>query len=353
MTGVRDLPPFLLLSAVLHVALLMLLPAPNLFRDESELIIVARIQPGELALRRAEEALDAVAGLEIPPPDLEAPRPEPTPKIEPEPVPEPTPKPEPVPAPPPTEPEPLAPKPPTPPPAVEPTPPPVTAVAPPPMAEPSPPPAPPEPEVPPVDLSRRLPVRAVDVALPRARTPTNEVLALAPAATPRRGPEHRPDPASPPPSVADEAARRATQKESRAVLDSLGSQPDASLPMVLAALRRDRTAPPAAAMPGDRDAASTPFELFSPIEGPVHDRKLQWRPPPPEITVYRDADIRLRFDVRPDGSVTRVIPVIKADARLEQAATAYLLAWRFSPVDPEEFDPASSWGEITFHFRLR
>lgn len=326
--------------------LLALLPAPDLFREQSELIIVARIRPGDLALRKVAEEPEPEAEPQPTPPPAEQAPPAPPAEPAPEPAPKPEPKAEAKPEPPSeaeARPEPEEIKPPEP----EPEPQPKVEAEPAPETTPEPSPA----EVPPVDLAQRLPVQTLAVDLPKSRNLQEQALAIPLPSTSVRGAARRPEPTMPPPAVSERAGREATQAASRGALDRLGAQQDTALPTVLAALRRGKPAP--ASVSGDRDVVTTPFELFSPIEGPVRERKLLWRPPPPEIKVYRDADIRLRFEVRPDGSVTRVIPVIKADARLEQAATAYLLAWRFTSVDPEAHDPDASWGEITFHFRLR
>ncbi len=48
--------------------------------------------------------------------------------------------------------------------------------------------------------------------------------------------------------------------------------------------------------------------------------------------VNTNAEIRLRFTVMPDGTVGRIIPLQKADPRLEKAALDALRQWRFNPL---------------------
>lgn len=60
------------------------------------------------------------------------------------------------------------------------------------------------------------------------------------------------------------------------------------------------------------------------------------------------ASIRLRFTVRPNGTVETVMPLVKGDPLLEQAAMRALRRWRFNPIDRD----VVMTGEITFHFRI-
>ena len=48
--------------------------------------------------------------------------------------------------------------------------------------------------------------------------------------------------------------------------------------------------------------------------------------------VYKEIDIRLRFTILPDGTVGTIIPLIKADTKLENAAINSLRQWRFEPL---------------------
>ncbi len=54
----------------------------------------------------------------------------------------------------------------------------------------------------------------------------------------------------------------------------------------------------------------------------------------------------------PDGSVGRIIPIQKADTRLEAAAMNSLRQWRFEPL-PEGKQSKPQSVAITFPFRLQ
>jgi TonB family protein len=95
-------------------------------------------------------------------------------------------------------------------------------------------------------------------------------------------------------------------------------------------------------------AAPPPESQFG-IQGPVAEREPLFRPPLPEVQVYNESDITLRFWVRPDGGVSRVIPERKGDVVLEAAAIRYLEGWRFTPLPPYE-PQEEQWGTITVRF---
>jgi TonB family protein len=88
------------------------------------------------------------------------------------------------------------------------------------------------------------------------------------------------------------------------------------------------------------------------IHGPVARREPLYRPALPEVQVYAASDITLKFWVRPDGVVSRVLPERKGDASLEVAAIRYLTEWRFTPLPPHE-PQVEQWGTITIRFLLR
>lgn len=88
------------------------------------------------------------------------------------------------------------------------------------------------------------------------------------------------------------------------------------------------------------------------IQGPVAKREPLYRPPLPKVQVQAESDITLKFWVRPDGVVSRVLPERKGDAALEVAAMRYLEAWRFTPLLPHE-PQVEQWGTITVRFLLR
>ena len=66
-------------------------------------------------------------------------------------------------------------------------------------------------------------------------------------------------------------------------------------------------------------------------------------------SVKSNARIELRFKVLPDGTVSQVIPLQKADPALEQAAINAIKQWRFNPLA----DNKEMWGTIPLTFILR
>lgn len=68
-------------------------------------------------------------------------------------------------------------------------------------------------------------------------------------------------------------------------------------------------------------------------------------------SVKANAQIKLRIKVLPDGTVSQVIPLQKADPALENAAIAAVKQWRFNPLTGE--DKKVMWGTIPLTFILR
>jgi protein TonB len=68
--------------------------------------------------------------------------------------------------------------------------------------------------------------------------------------------------------------------------------------------------------------------------------------------VSKEIDVKLRFTILPDGTVGRIIPVRKADTRLEAAAMNSLRQWRFEAL-PENAKQVPQIVFITFPFRLQ
>jgi TonB family protein len=87
------------------------------------------------------------------------------------------------------------------------------------------------------------------------------------------------------------------------------------------------------------------------IRGPAAKREPLYRPPLPKVRVQIESEITLKFWVRPDGVVSRVLPERKGDAALEAAAIRYLEGWRFTPLPPHE-PQVEQWGTITVRFLL-
>lgn len=67
--------------------------------------------------------------------------------------------------------------------------------------------------------------------------------------------------------------------------------------------------------------------------------------------VSKEIDVKLRFTILADGTVGRIFPLIKADARLETAAINSLRQWRFEPL-PSAQKQAEQTAMIIFPFRL-
>lgn len=73
--------------------------------------------------------------------------------------------------------------------------------------------------------------------------------------------------------------------------------------------------------------------------------------PMPSYNVEVEAVISVRFEVRPDGTVGRMTPIIKANPELEREVFRTLRSWRFSRL-PSGVPQESQWGTITFRFVL-
>lgn len=71
--------------------------------------------------------------------------------------------------------------------------------------------------------------------------------------------------------------------------------------------------------------------------------------PLPENNANTEATITVRFEVSPDGSVRRIIPVTKMNPELEREVMSTLRSWRFSRL-PAGAPQESQWGIITFRF---
>ncbi len=68
--------------------------------------------------------------------------------------------------------------------------------------------------------------------------------------------------------------------------------------------------------------------------------------------VSKEIDVKLRFAIQPDGTVAKIFPMIKADARLEAAAINSLRQWRFEPL-PRSANQSEQVVVITFPYRLQ
>lgn len=68
--------------------------------------------------------------------------------------------------------------------------------------------------------------------------------------------------------------------------------------------------------------------------------------------VNKEIDIRLRFTIKPDGTVGSINLLTKADTRLENAAINSLWQWRFEPLSPTQ-QQSEQTAVIVFPYRLQ
>lgn len=68
--------------------------------------------------------------------------------------------------------------------------------------------------------------------------------------------------------------------------------------------------------------------------------------------VSKEIDIRLKFTILPDGTVGKILPLIKADTRLENTAINSLRQWRFEPLSPSQ-PQVEQTAVIVFPYRLQ
>ncbi len=68
--------------------------------------------------------------------------------------------------------------------------------------------------------------------------------------------------------------------------------------------------------------------------------------------VQKEIDIRLKFTILPDGTVGNIVPLRKADTRLENAAIQSLRQWRFEALDINQ-KQVEQVAVIVFPYRLR
>lgn len=109
---------------------------------------------------------------------------------------------------------------------------------------------------------------------------------------------------------------------------------------------------------GDTDASpgkgsdqdkSAPYELQ--WEGDIQRSALVQQLP--ALTQNFNALVRVRFEVRPDGSVGRLIPLKKSGSpEVDQEVQRTIRSWRFSAL-PSNVPQQVQWGTITFRFVVR
>lgn len=98
---------------------------------------------------------------------------------------------------------------------------------------------------------------------------------------------------------------------------------------------------------GNQQEKSAPYELK--WEGDIERNPMVQ--PLPDNTTDSEATITIRFEVKPDGSLGRIIPLKKMNPDLEREVMRTLRSWRFSRLPPG-VPQQSQWGTITFRFVL-
>ena len=96
---------------------------------------------------------------------------------------------------------------------------------------------------------------------------------------------------------------------------------------------------------GDDEDKTAPFELK--WEGDLERAPLVQ--PLPQNNENVEATITVRFQVRPNGTVGRIIPLRKMSPELENEVQRTLRSWRFSRL-PAGAPQQVQWGTITFRF---
>lgn len=96
---------------------------------------------------------------------------------------------------------------------------------------------------------------------------------------------------------------------------------------------------------GTDEEKTSPYELK--WDGEIdRDPMVQ---PLPENSANTEAVITVKFEVRPDGTVGRIIPLKKMNPELEREVMSTLRTWRFSRL-PGGVPQQAQWGTITFRF---
>lgn len=99
--------------------------------------------------------------------------------------------------------------------------------------------------------------------------------------------------------------------------------------------------------PGNTPDKSAPYDLQ--WEGELNRTPMVQ--PLPANQTNEEAVITIRFEVHPDGSLGRVIPLKKMNPELEREVMRTLRSWRFSRL-PSGVPQEPQWGTITFRFVL-
>ncbi|MBN2461138.1 MAG: energy transducer TonB, partial [Candidatus Cloacimonetes bacterium] len=86
------------------------------------------------------------------------------------------------------------------------------------------------------------------------------------------------------------------------------------------------------------------------LEGEILSRNIEKKILPVyPVSIEKNIDLKIRFEVLPEGKVINIMVVKKADPILEQASIDALSQWQFSPISSE----AVQVGFVTFIFQLK
>ncbi|OGP53310.1 MAG: hypothetical protein A2Y65_05010 [Deltaproteobacteria bacterium RBG_13_52_11] len=81
------------------------------------------------------------------------------------------------------------------------------------------------------------------------------------------------------------------------------------------------------------------------IRGPAANRKVNYTPHPLEEKVSVEGDSLLKFWILPDGTVGKVILLVKGDAQATEVVINHLKKYRFNPL-PADVPQVEMWGTI-------
>ncbi len=106
-------------------------------------------------------------------------------------------------------------------------------------------------------------------------------------------------------------------------------------------------------IPSARDLSETGGQAPYEIEGDVAERSVVSRiiPEYPE-NLQKQAVVKIRFTVLPNGHVGEMLPLIKSDPTLENITMDALRQWRFNPLPATEPQQIET-GIITFRYLLK
>ena len=151
-----------------------------------------------------------------------------------------------------------------------------------------------------------------------------------------------------PPTLKKKTPFPLPRKNAPALLPLFGKQEKAAEKLLF-----NRAANPPAQLSGKEKApllANRNFEIDwqGEIQREVYQQRLPEFPP----DVQREAVIKIRFTVLPNGLVGSAIPVQKGDTRLENLTLEAFRTWRFNPL-PSYVEQKIQQGVITFRFKLK